>query len=132
MASVKIVDLPLQSYNRKLGHKIGRFAIKSEALAALLLAAASWVELHPKILAAVSCTLRPWLHPVGVSFSWRGQLSRAGNKHSGGQCVKVIFNFLLQHMYSDRRGYGQKPPRTKPSRQKTLGQKPRTKALANN
>src|SRR6218665_1315408 len=27
-------------------------------------------------------------------------------------------------MYSDRRGYGQKPPRTKPSRQKTLGQKP--------
>src|SRR6218665_685897 len=37
MASVKIVDLPLQSYNRKLGHKIGRFTIKSEALAALLL-----------------------------------------------------------------------------------------------
>src|SRR6218665_953083 len=36
MASVKIVDLPLQSYNRKLGHKIGRFTIKSEALAALL------------------------------------------------------------------------------------------------
>src|SRR6218665_2833182 len=23
------------------------------------------------------------------------QLSRAGNKHSSGQCVKVIFNFLL-------------------------------------
>src|SRR6218665_317400 len=35
MASVKIVDLPLQSYNRKLGHKIGRYTIKSEALAAL-------------------------------------------------------------------------------------------------
>jgi len=35
LASVKIVDLPLQSYNRKLGHKIGRFTIKSEALAAL-------------------------------------------------------------------------------------------------
>src|SRR6218665_2791343 len=35
MASVKIVDLLLQSYNRKLGHKIGRFTIKSEALAAL-------------------------------------------------------------------------------------------------
>ena len=31
----KIVDLPLQSYNRKLGHKIGRFTIKSEAMAAL-------------------------------------------------------------------------------------------------
>src|SRR6218665_3679143 len=30
------VDLPLQSYNRKLGHKIGRFTIKSEALAALM------------------------------------------------------------------------------------------------
>jgi len=45
--------------------------------------------------AAVSCTLRPWLQPAGVSFSWRGQLSRAGNKHSSGQCVKVIFNFLL-------------------------------------
>src|SRR6218665_182690 len=27
-------------------------------------------------------------------------------------------------MYSDRRGYGQKPPWTKPSRQKTPGQKP--------
>src|SRR6218665_1573212 len=27
-------------------------------------------------------------------------------------------------MYSDRRGNGQKPPRTKPSRQKTPGQKP--------
>src|SRR6218665_1839414 len=27
-------------------------------------------------------------------------------------------------MYSDRRGYGQKPPRTKPSRQKTPGQRP--------
>src|SRR6218665_4210556 len=49
----------------------------------------------PKILAAVSCTLRPWLHPAGVSFSWRGQLSRAGNKHSNGQCFKVIFNFML-------------------------------------
>jgi len=34
--SVKIVDLPLQSYNHKLGHKIERFTIKSEALAALL------------------------------------------------------------------------------------------------
>ena len=53
------------------------------------------VQLQPEILAAVSCTLRPWLHPAGVSFSWRGQLSRAGNKHSSGQCVKVIFNFLL-------------------------------------
>jgi len=28
--------LPLKSYNRKLGHKIGRFTIKSEALAALI------------------------------------------------------------------------------------------------
>src|SRR6218665_2321546 len=36
------------------------------------------VELHPKILAAVSCTLTPWLHLAGVSFSWPGQLSRAG------------------------------------------------------
>jgi len=52
-------------------------------------------QMHPKILATVSCTLRPWLHPAGVSFSWSGQLSRAGNKHSSGQCVKVIFNFLL-------------------------------------
>ena len=31
-------------------------------------------------------------------------------------------------MYSDRRGYGQKPPRTKPSRQKTPGQKPLDKS----
>src|SRR6218665_1909317 len=61
----------------------------------MMTAPVSWVELHPKILPAVSCTLRPWLHPAGVSFSWRGQLSRAGNKHSSGQCVKVIFNFLL-------------------------------------
>src|SRR6218665_1737710 len=37
---------------------------------------------------------------------------------------KVMFNFLLYQMYSDRRGNGQKPPRTKPSRQKTPGQKP--------
>jgi len=36
LASIKIVDLPLQSYNRILGHKIGRFTVKSEALAALL------------------------------------------------------------------------------------------------
>ena|SRR6218665_628035 len=35
-------------------------------------------------------------------------------------------------MYSDRRGNGQKPPRTKPSNQKSLGQNPRTKAPANN
>jgi len=27
---------------------------------------------------------------------------------------KVMFNFLLQQMYSDRRGNGQKPPWTKP------------------
>src|SRR6218665_2449340 len=52
-------------------------------------------QMHPKILATVSCTLRPWLHPAGVSFSWSGQLSRAGNKHSSAQCVKVMFNFLL-------------------------------------
>src|SRR6218665_303023 len=31
-----------------------------------LSAAAGWVELHPKILAAVSCTPRPWLHPTGT------------------------------------------------------------------
>jgi len=40
---------------------------------------------------------------------------------------KVMFNFLLQQMYSDRRGNGQITPRTKPSRQnnpdKTPGQK---------
>jgi len=36
LASVKIIDLLLQSYNRKLGRKIGRFTIKSEALAALV------------------------------------------------------------------------------------------------
>ena len=53
------------------------------------------VELHSKILAAGSCTLRPCLHPAGVSFSWRGQLSRAGNKHSSGPRVKVMFNFLV-------------------------------------
>ena len=29
-------EIPLQSYNRKLGRKIGRSTIKSEALAALL------------------------------------------------------------------------------------------------
>jgi len=31
-------------------------------------------------------------------------------------------------MYSDRRGYGQKPPRTKSYRQKTPGQKPPDKS----
>jgi len=36
-------------------------------------------------------------------------------------------NFLLQQMYSDRRGNGQKPSRTKNSRHKTPWQKPRTK-----
>jgi len=30
-----------------------------------------------------------------------------------------MFNFLLSQMYSDRRGNGQKPLRTKTSRQKT-------------
>src|SRR6218665_4158526 len=29
-------------------------------------------QLNPKILATVSCTLRPSLHPAGVSFTWRG------------------------------------------------------------
>jgi len=37
---------------------------------------------------------------------------------------KVMFNFLLKQMYSDRRGNGQKPYRTKPSRQKTPWQSP--------
>ena len=32
---------------------------------------------------------------------------------------KVMFTFLLYQMYSDRRGNGQKPPRTKPPGQKT-------------
>src|SRR6218665_1958618 len=32
---------------------------------------------------------------------------------------QVMFNFLLYHMLSDRRGNEQKAPRTKPSRQKT-------------
>src|SRR6218665_3315246 len=99
----------------------------SSQLHSMTLAAPGRGELR-LILAAASCTLRHWLHPAGVSFSWRGQLSRAGNKHSSGQCVKVIFNFLLQQMYSDRRGYGQKQPRTKPSRQKTPGQKPPDKS----
>jgi len=31
--ATQIVDLPLQSYNCKLGRKIGRLTIKSEALA---------------------------------------------------------------------------------------------------
>jgi len=45
---------------------------------------------------------------------------------------KVMLNFLLLQMYSDRRGNGQKPPRTKPSRRKTLWENPRTKTPANN
>jgi len=40
---------------------------------------------------------------------------------------KVMSNFLLEQIYSDRRGNEQKPPRTKPYRQKTPGQNPRTK-----
>jgi len=55
LASIKIEDLPLQSYNHKLGHKIERFMIKSEALAALL--------------THVSIAIPPWcwtaaLHPL--------------------------------------------------------------------
>jgi len=37
---------------------------------------------------------------------------------------KVMFNFLLYQMYSDRRGNGQKPPRTKPSRQNPPDKRP--------
>jgi len=37
---------------------------------------------------------------------------------------KVMFNFLLKQMYSDRRGNGQKPSQTKTSRQKTPWQNP--------
>jgi len=35
-------------------------------------------------------------------------------------------------MYSDRKGNGQKPPRTKPPRQKTSNKNPCTKNPANN
>jgi len=42
---------------------------------------------------------------------------------------KVMTNFLLKQMYSDRRGNGQKPTRTKPSTQKFLWQNPRTKTF---
>src|SRR6218665_3526074 len=37
---------------------------------------------------------------------------------------KVMFNFLLYQMYSDRRGNGQKPPRTQPSRQNPPDKRP--------
>jgi len=37
---------------------------------------------------------------------------------------KVMFNFLLQQMYCDRKGNGQKPTWTKPSTQKTPDKTP--------
>ena len=38
-----------------------------------------------------------------------------------------MFNFLLKRRYSDRRGNGQKLPRTKPSREKAYNKTPEQK-----